>query len=134
MAPAARSAGAVSHFWVDHEQFIERNTRRTREPMRDMHAEDIHRPMTTRRQKVDHKLGLVKTKAEALVRHHGVVATGVVLTVLAAFGLGIIVYRRRQPQSLAERLRTAATRSVPDLPEEFIRGLEQPLRRATRAL
>ena len=101
--------------------------------MRDIPAEDIHGDDDSAAER-GHRLGLVKAKAGAPVRHHGVVATGVVLTVLAAFGLGIIVYRRRQPRSLAERLHTAAPWSVPDLPEEFIRGLKRPLRRATRAL
>lgn len=98
--------------------------------MRDMPGEDIHPPMTTRRQEVDHKLGLVKTKAEALVRHQGVVATAVVLGALATLGVGIIVYRRRQHRSLAERLHSALRWSVPDLPEEFVKGLRRPLRRA----
>ena len=134
MAPAAHAAGAAYHFWVGRKQFIDRNTRRTIEPMRDMPAEDIDRPMTTRRQEVEHKLGLVKTKGEALVRHHGVVAIGVALTALAALGVGIIVYRRRQHQSLAERLHSGLPWSVPDLPEELVKGLKRPLWRPTRAL
>ena len=100
--------------------------------MRDMHSEDIDRPMTARRQEVEHKLGPVKTRAEALVRHHGVVATGVALIALAALGVGI-VYRRRN-QSLAERLHSALPWSVPDLAEEFVKRLKRPVRRATRAL
>lgn len=132
MAPAAHAAGAASHFWVGRRQFIDRNTMRTKEPMRDMPAEYVDRPMTTRRQQVEHKLGLVKTKAEAVVRHQGIVVTGVALTALAALGVGIIIYRRRQHQSLAERLHSALPWSVPDLPEEFMKGLKRPLRLATR--
>ena len=102
--------------------------------MRDMPVEDIHRRIRTRRQEVDHKLGLVKTTAQALVRRHGGVATGVALAALAALGVCVIVYGRRQRQSLAERIHAALPWSVPDLPEEFAKGLKRPLRRAMRAL
>ena len=102
--------------------------------MRDMPVEDIHRPIRTRRQEVDHKLGLVKTNTEALVRRHGGIATGMALTALAALGVCVIVYGRRQRQSLAERIHAALPSSVPDLPEEFMKGLKRPLWRAMRAL
>jgi uncharacterized protein HemX len=102
--------------------------------MRDMPVEDIPRPMTTRRQEVDHKVRLAKTNVEAMVRSHGGVATGVALTALAALGLGIIVWRRRQQQSIAERMHTALPSSVPDLSEEFFKSLKRPLRRAIGAL
>jgi hypothetical protein len=97
--------------------------------MRDMPVEDIHRRIRTRRQEVDHKVGLVKTNAEALVRRHGGAAAGVALTALAALGLYVIVYGRRQRQSLAERIHAAQPWSVPDLPEESAKRLKRPLPR-----
>jgi hypothetical protein len=82
-------------------------------------------PIKTRRVERDDEWELLKARAQSLVRRHGGVAVVVTLTALAAFGLGVMVSRRRNRQSLGHRLHALLPDSIQDLPE----GLAEQLKR-----
>jgi hypothetical protein len=102
--------------------------------MRAMPDDEMERPPIDRRQEVERKLAVLETKARALAQRHGRLAAGVALTAVAAFGLGILVYRSRQRKSLVRRVHSAIPDSVWDLPEELVAQLKKPLQRAAKAL
>jgi hypothetical protein len=127
-----------------------------------MHAmpdDEVERPpVNLRRQEMEQKLTVLETKARALAHRHGRLAAGLAITAVAAFGLGMLVSRRRQrnsvmgrmhraipdsvwdlPEELVAQLKKARIhRAIPDsvwdLPEELVAQLKKPLRRATKAL
>jgi hypothetical protein len=103
--------------------------------MRAMTDDEMERPpMNPRRQEVEEKLAHLETKARALAQRHGRLAVGVALTAAVAFGLGMLVYRRRQSRSVMRRMQAAIPEAVWDLPEEIVAQIKKPLRRAAKAL
>jgi hypothetical protein len=98
-------------------------------------SDEVERPdMSTRRQEIEQKLAVIETKARALAQRHGRLAAGIALTASAAFGLGMMVYRRRQQKSMVRRVQSAIPGTVWDLPEEIVAQLKKPLKRAAKAL
>jgi hypothetical protein len=83
---------------------------------------------------MERKLAIVQTRAKDLAQRHGRLAAGLALTAAAAFGLGMLVYRSRQRQSLSRRVHSAIPESVWELPEELVSQLKKPLQRAAKAL
>jgi uncharacterized protein HemX len=124
--------------------------------MRAMPDDEIDRPVNPRQQEVERKLTVIEAKAKALARTHGRLLVGLAVTAAAAFGLGMMVARRRQQKSMIRRVQSAIPGSVWDLPEELVAQLKnlpedlvaqvkslpeelltqlkKPLRRAAKAL
>lgn len=102
--------------------------------MHAMSEDEVDRPPVTPRQEVERKLAVLETKARVLAQRHGRLAAGLALTAVAAFGLGMLVYRRRQTKSLVRRVHSAIPDSVWDLQEELVAQLKKPLQRARKAL
>ncbi len=94
---------------------------------------DVIDPQTKSRRELDDNVELLKARAQSLARRHGGVVVVVTLTALAAFGLGVMVSRRRMRQSLGQRLHAALPDSVRDLPDDLAEQLKR-LRSAARAL
>jgi hypothetical protein len=90
--------------------------------------------MNQRRQEIEQKLAVLETKAKALAQRHGRLAVGVAITAAAAFGLGVLFYRRRQQNSVMRRVQSAIPDSVWDLPEELVAQLKKQAQRAAKVL
>lgn len=91
-------------------------------------------PMNPRRQEVQRQLAVLEARAKALAERHGRLAAGIALTAAAAFGLGMLVYKRRQRKSAMGRVQAAIPDAVWALPEEIVAQLKKPLQRAAKAL
>ena len=102
--------------------------------MRAMPDDEVERPVNPRRQEMERRLAVIEMRARSLAQRHGRLAAGLALTAVAAFGLGMIVYRRRQKNSVVRRMQSAIPDSVWDLQEEFVAQLKKPLQRAAKAL
>src|ERR1700674_70597 len=103
--------------------------------MRAMPDDEMERPsVNPRRQEVEQKLAVLETKARALAQRHGRLAAGVALTAAVAFGLGMLVYRRRQRKSVVRRMKGAVPSSFWGLREELVAQLKKPIERAAKAL
>jgi hypothetical protein len=102
--------------------------------MRAMPEDEVERPVSPRRQEMERRLAVIEMRAKSLAQRHGRLAAGLALTAVAAFGLGVMVYRRRQRSSVVRRMQSAIPDSVWDLPEELIAQLKKPLQRAAKAL
>lgn len=85
-------------------------------------------PMSPREQ-LEQKLAVIETRARDLAQRHGRLAAGIALTAAAAFGLGILVYRRRGRKSMMQRAQRAIPDSVRDMPDELIARLKKRSRR-----
>ena len=101
--------------------------------MSEMPDVDDDPPIKTHRVEPDNEFELLKARARSLARRHGRVALAVTLTALAAFGVGIIVSRRRMRQSVGQRLRAALPDVVRDLPDDLAEQLNR-LRSVARNL
>jgi hypothetical protein len=99
-----------------------------------MDDDEIERPPVDPRREVERKLAVLEAKVRELAQRHGRLAAGIALSAVAAFGIGIIVYRRRQRKSLLWRVQNSIPDSVFDLPEELVAQLKKPLQRAAKAL
>lgn len=103
--------------------------------MREIPDDERERPpINPRRQEVQRQLAVLETKAKALAERHGRLAAGIALTAAAAFGLGIMVYKRRQRKTTMGRMQAAIPDAVWALPEEIVAQLKKPLQRAAKAL
>jgi hypothetical protein len=80
------------------------------------------------------KLVVIETKARELAQRHGRLAVGIAVTAAAAFGLGMLVYRRRGRKSMVQRAQRAIPDSFWDMPEELIAQLKKPIKGAAKAL
>ena len=97
--------------------------------------EELERPpVNSKRQEVERQLAVIETKARMLAERHGRLAAGIAIVAAAAFGVGLMVYRRRQRTSVVQRVHHAIPDSFWDLPEELVAQLKKPLQRATKAL
>jgi len=100
---------------------------------RNLHAmpgSEIDRTPMSPREQLEQKLAVIEARARDLAQRHGRLATGIAVTAAAAFGLGMIVYRRRRKTSMVKRAQRAIPDSVWELPEELIAQLKKPLKRA----
>ena len=77
------------------------------------------------REQVEQKLAVIETRARDLAQRHGRLATGIAIGAAAAFGLGMLIYRRRQKTSMMQRAQRAIPSSVWELPEELIAQLKK---------
>ena len=96
-------------------------------------AEVERMPMTPREQ-LEQKLAVVETRARDLAQRHGRLAAGIAVTAAAAFGLGMLLYRRRSRSSMVQRAQRAIPDSVWEMPEELFAQLKKPIKRAAKAL
>jgi hypothetical protein len=102
--------------------------------MRAMPDEDLERTaIDSRRQELDQRLAVIEAKARMLAQQHGRLAAGIALGAVAAFGIGMMVFRRRQKKSMMSRMRSSIPDAAWDLPEELIAQLKKPLQRAAKA-
>ena len=103
--------------------------------MRAMPDEELERsPAYSRRQELEQRLAVIETKARMLARQHGRLAAGLALGAVAAFGVGMMFYRRGRKKSAVGRVRSSIPEAAWDLPEELIAQLKKPLQRAAKAL
>lgn len=103
--------------------------------MRAMPDEEVERsPANARRQEFEQKLAVMETRARVLVQRHGRLAAGIALGAAAAFGIGLLVYSRRQRKSVMGRMRNSIPDGAWDLPEELIAQLKKLQQRAAKAL
>jgi|ERR1700730_6740748 len=102
--------------------------------MRAMPDDEVERPVNPRRQEMEQRLAVIRMRARSLAQRHGRLAAGLALTAVAAFGLGMMVYRRRQKNSVVRRVQSAIPDSVWDLQEELVAQIKKPLQRAAKAL
>ncbi|MDQ6879618.1 MAG: hypothetical protein M3082_18350 [Candidatus Dormibacteraeota bacterium] len=103
-----------------------------------MSDEELDRSSVSTREQVERKAAELEMKARALAQRHGRLAAGLALGAVAAFGLGMMVYRRRQRKSMVRRVQNAIPDMVWDLPEELVAQLKtqlkKPLQRAAKSL
>lgn len=83
------------------------------------------------REQVEQKLTVIETRARDLAQQHGRLAAGIAIAAAAAFGLGMLIYRRRQKTSIMRRAQRMIPDSVWEMPEELIAQLKK---RAAKAL
>jgi hypothetical protein len=95
---------------------------------------EIERTPMSSREQLEQKLAVVETKARDLAQRHGRLAAGLAVGAAAAFGLGLLVYRRRGNRSMVQRAQRAIPDSFWDMPEELIAQLKKPIRRAAKGL
>jgi hypothetical protein len=86
------------------------------------------------REQLDQRLTVIETRARDLAQRHGRLAAGIAVTAAAAFGLGVLLYRRRGRKSMVKRAQHAIPDSFWDMPEELIAQLKKPIKRAAKAL
>jgi hypothetical protein len=101
---------------------------------RNLHAmpgNEIERTPMSPREQLEQKLAVVEARARDLAQRHGRLAAGIAVTAAAAFGLGMIIYRRRSKTSMVRRAQRAIPDSVWEMPEELIAQLKK---RAAKAL
>jgi hypothetical protein len=91
-------------------------------------------PADARRQQLEQKLRVMQSKARVLAQRHGRLAAGLALGVAAAFGVGLMVYRRSQNKSVVRRMRNSIPDGAWDLPDELIAQLKKLQQRAAKAL
>jgi hypothetical protein len=102
--------------------------------MRAMPDEEVERvPAKSRRQELEQELAVMETKARVLAQRHGRLAAGLALGAAAAFGIGMMVYRRSQRQSVVRRMRNSIPDAAWDLPDELIAQLKKLQQRASKA-
>lgn len=104
---------------------------------RKMHAmpgTEVERTPMSPREQLEQKLAVIKTKARDLAQRHGRLAAGIAVTAAAAFGLGMLLYRRRGRKSMVQRAQRAIPDSFWDMREELIAQLKKPIKRAAKAL
>jgi hypothetical protein len=77
------------------------------------------------REQLEQKLAVIEARARDLAQRHGRLATGIAAGAVAAFGLGMIVYRRRRKTSMVKRAQRAIPDSVWELPEELVARLKK---------
>lgn len=86
------------------------------------------------RDQLEQKLAVIETRARDLAQRHGRLATGIAVTAAVAFGIGMLVYRRRSRKSMMQRAQAAIPDSLWEIPDELIAQLKKPIKRAAKAL
>jgi uncharacterized protein HemX len=103
--------------------------------MRAMPDDEVDKPpVNPRRQELEQKLTVIENRARVLAQRHGRLAAGVALGAAAALGIGLMLYKRSQRQSVVRRVRSSIPDAAWDLPEELIAQLKSQLQRAAKAL
>src|SRR2546428_10731492 len=89
--------------------------------------EELERPpVNSKRQEVERQLAVIETKARMLAERHGRLAAGIAIAAAAAFGVGLMGYRRRQRKSGGRRGHPAIPDSVWGPPEGLGAQLKKP--------
>lgn len=96
-----------------------------------MPGTEVERVPMSPREQVEQKLTVIETRARDLAQQHGRLAAGIAIAAAAAFGLGMLIYRRRQKTSIMRRAQRMIPDSVWEMPEELIAQLKK---RAAKAL
>jgi hypothetical protein len=81
---------------------------------------EVERIRMRPREQLEQKLSVIETRARDLAQRHGRLATGIAIGAAAAFGLGMLIYRRRQRTSIMRRAQRMIPDSVWEMPEELI--------------
>jgi hypothetical protein len=102
--------------------------------MHTMPGTEVERMPMSPREQLEQKLALIETRARDLAQRHGRLAAGIAVGAAAAFGLGMLIYRRRSRKSMVQRAQRAIPGGVWEMPEELIAQLKKPLKRAAKAL
>lgn len=77
------------------------------------------------RDQLEQKLSVIETRARELAQRHGRLATGIAIGAAAAFGLGMLIYRRRQKTSVMQRAQRVIPDVVWEMPDELIAQLKK---------
>lgn len=77
------------------------------------------------RDQLEQKLTVIETRARELAQRHGRLATGIAIGAAAAFGLGMLIYRRRQKTSVMQRAQRVIPDVVWEMPDELIAQLKK---------
>jgi hypothetical protein len=103
--------------------------------MRAMPEDEVERPpVNPRRQELEQKLTVIENRARVLAQRHGRLAAGIALGAATALGIGLLLYKRSQKQSVVRRMRSSIPDAAWDLPEELIAQLKSQLQRAAKAI
>jgi len=98
---------------------------------RKMHAMPgvvVERTPVSPRERLEQQLAVVETKARDLAQRHGRLATGIAVGAAFAFGIGMLIARRRGRLSVKQRAQRAIPNSLWDMPEELIAQLRKRAR------
>jgi len=77
------------------------------------------------RDQLEQKLTVIETRARELAQRHGRLATGIAIGAAAAFGLGMLIYRRRRKTSVMQRAQRVIPDVVWEMPDELIAQLKK---------
>ena len=88
---------------------------------------EVERIAVSPREQLEQKLAVIETRARDLAQRHARLATGIAIGAAAAFGLGMLIYRRRQKTSIVRRAQRVIPDSVWEMPEELIAQLKKRL-------
>ena len=102
--------------------------------MRAVPGDHIERPQIGPREQLEHTLTVIETRARDLAERHGRLATGIALGAAAAFGVGMLLYRRRRKTWMVRQAQRTIPQAVWDMPEELIAQLKKPLKKAAKAI
>ena len=90
-----------------------------------MRGGEVERTGMSPREQLEQKLTVIETRARDLAQRHGRLATGIAVGAAAAFGLGMLIYRRRQKTSIMRRAQRAIPDAVWEMPDELIAQLKK---------
>jgi len=90
-----------------------------------MPGSEVERIRMSPRDQLEQKLTVIETRARELAQRHGRLATGIAIGAAAAFGLGMLIYRRRQKTSVMQRAQRVIPDVVWEMPDELIAQLKK---------
>jgi hypothetical protein len=88
-------------------------------------ADEIDRSVKSGRKELSRTLEMLDSRLGPKVRRRGQMIAALALAVVAAFGIGMAVERRRRRLTLAERIHNVLPSAVRDLPEEVALQLKR---------
>ena len=90
-----------------------------------MPGSEVERIRMSPRDQLEQKLTVIETRARELAQRHGRLATGIAIGAAAAFGLGMLIYRRRRKTSVMQRAQRVIPDVVWEMPDELIAQLKK---------
>jgi hypothetical protein len=90
-----------------------------------MPGSEVERIGMSPREQLEQRLAVIETRARDLAQRHGRLATGLAIGAAAVFGLGMLIYKRRQKASIMQRAHRVIPDSVWEMPEELIAQLKK---------
>ncbi len=96
-------------------------------------ADEINTQINAGRQTIQRSLDDMQKQLPNEVPRAVVMATGIAV-VVAAVGIGWMIFRSRRRRSLVDRLQDALPGSVKDLPDDLRAKAKRPLERVIKAL